>query len=100
MNVQALVTDLQNPGLVARALAIVADQLHVGKKLHFYGHCAVTLAGLTASSRNVEREVARGIAAAIRFGRAGEQVSDQVESFDVSHRIRSRRATYRRLIHQ
>ena len=99
VDVQAVVLDLQDAALVARAFALFADQLHVGQKLHLDRHRAVALARLAAAARDVERKVPGRVAALLRLPRGGEQRADQVERLDVRHRIRTRRAADRRLVH-
>ena len=73
MDVEAVVADLQDAALVARALALLADQLHVGQKLHLHGDGAIALAGFAAPAGNVEREMAGGVAALFGLARGGEQ---------------------------
>ena len=86
------------PLLIARALALLADQLHVGQKLHLHGDRAVALAGFAAAARNVEGKMAGGVAALLGFASGGEQGADQVEGLDVGHRIGARRAADGRLV--
>ena len=98
VNVQPVVADVEDAALEARAFALVADQLDIGQKLHLHRDGAVALAGFAASARNVEREMAGGVAALFGFARGGEQRADQVEGLDVGHRVGARRAADGRLV--
>ena len=100
VNVEAVVSDFQNAGLEAGALAVVADQFDVGQELHLHGDRAVALAGFAASSGNVEGKMARGVAAAVGLRRGGEQLANDVERLDIGDGIGARRAADGRLIHQ
>src|ERR1700730_16087818 len=60
MNALSAVTDLKNLGLIAGALAFLANKLDIGEKLHFDRHGPISLADLTSTSGNVERKVAWG----------------------------------------
>ena len=73
VDVQTVVANIQNAALVARALALFADQFHVGQELHLHRDRAIALAGFAAAARNVERKVARRVAALLGFARGGEQ---------------------------
>ena len=44
VNVLAVIANFQDFRLVARALALLANQFHIGEELHFDGHGAVALA--------------------------------------------------------
>ena len=57
MDVLASIANVQNIGLVTRALALFADQLNVGQELHLDGDGAVALANLAAAAGDVERKV-------------------------------------------
>ena len=72
VNVFALVVNFEHLRLVARAFALVADQLHVGEKLHFDGDGAVALAIFAASTGNVEGKMSGREAALLGFGQRGE----------------------------
>ncbi len=98
MDVLALIPNLEDLRLVARAFAFVADQFHVGQKLHLDGDSAVTLAVFAAAAGDVKREVSSGEATFLRFRKRSKQIADDVESFDVSDRIRARSAADWRLI--
>src|SRR5271169_1626200 len=67
MNVLAFVVDFKHLRLVASALTFVADQLHVGQKLHFNRNRAVTLAVFAASARYIERKMSSREAALLGF---------------------------------
>ncbi len=98
MDVAAVVADIQNAALVARALALVADQLDIGQELHLDGDGAVALAGLAAAAGDVEGEMAGGVAAPLGLFGGGEEAADEVEGLDVGDRIRARRAADGRLV--
>ena len=100
VNVLAVIANLQHFRLVARALALLADQLHVGQELHLHRDRAVALAGFAAAAGNVEGEMSRGVAALLALRQRGEQLADGVERLDVGHRIGARRAADGRLIDQ
>ncbi len=68
VNVLAAIAYIQNLRLVARALALLADQFDVGKKLHFHGDGAVALAGFTASTGDIEGKVPGGEASLFGLG--------------------------------
>ena len=100
VNVLALVLHVENLCLVARAVAVLAGQLHVGQELHLHRHRAVALAGVAAPARHVERKMPRREREPLGLGLRGKQLAHQIESLDVGDGIRARRATDRRLIHQ
>src|SRR4051794_11876174 len=54
VNVEALVFDFENAAFEARALAFIADELHVCEELHFDRDRAVPLTNLAASAGHVE----------------------------------------------
>ena len=76
VNVQAVVLDLENAALVARALALFAEQFDVGEELHLDGHGAIALADFAAAAGDVEGEVAGGVAALFGFAGGGEETAD------------------------
>ncbi len=100
VDVQALVADVEDGALEARALAFFAHQLDVGEELHLDGHGAVALAIFAAAAGDVEREVAGAVAAFLGVGRGGEDLADEIEGLDVGDRVGARRAADGRLIHQ
>src|SRR5215469_1951258 len=55
VNILSPVPDIEHLGLVACALAFLANQFDVGEKLHLNGVGAVALTGLAAAAWNVER---------------------------------------------
>src|SRR5262245_10618380 len=91
MNVLSLVANVKDLGLIARALAILANQLYIGQKLHFYGDGSITLARLTAAAGNVEGKVSCAETVLVRFRDRSENFTDGVEGLDIGHRIGSRR---------
>ena len=98
MNIFSVIANFQDAALKARATAFLADEFHVGEKLHFDGDGAVALAGFAAAARHVKGKMAGGVTATLRIWRIGKNFANRVESFEVSGRIRARRAADRRLI--
>ena len=98
VDVQAVVPDLEDAALEARAFALFADQFDVGQELHLDRDGAIALAGFAAAAGNVEREMSGGVAALFGFAGGGEEGADQVEGLDVGDRIGARRAADGRLI--
>ena len=98
VNIFVAVAHFQHAALEARAAAFLADQLHVGEELHLHGDRAVALAGFAAAAGDVEGEMAGGEAAALGFGRGGENFADGVEGFQIGGGIRARRAADGRLV--
>jgi len=98
VDVLALVTDLEDGGLVASAVAFFARQLHVGEELHLDCDRSVAFADIAAASGDVEGEVSGGEAAALRVRLRGEERADVIERFDVGYGIGARRAADRGLI--
>ena len=87
MNVLALVADFQRLAVVALAVANVAGDVNIGQEMHLNSYDAVSLAGLAASSLDVERKTPRCVAACPRFGYAGEQLADRRQEAGVGGRI-------------
>lgn len=54
VDVEALVPDVEDGGLVAGATAILADEFHIGEELHFDGDGAIALTGFAAAAGDVE----------------------------------------------
>src|ERR1700730_8100722 len=100
MNVLPAISHLEHRRLVARALTLLANQFHVGQKLHLHRDRAVPLTNLASPSGNVEREMSRPTSALLRFRQGSEQVADGIECLDISDRVRSRSAPDRRLVDQ
>ena len=100
MDVLAVIAHSENLRLVARAFAILADQFHIGQKLHFHGDRAVAGAGIAASAGDVEGKVSCGVAVFLGLGKGSEDLANGIERLDVGHRIRARRAADWRLVHQ
>ena len=94
----ALEADLERLAVVALALALLARHVDVGKEVHFDLDLAVAAAHLAATALDVEREPARLVPPGSRLLRLREQLTDLVEQPDVRGRIRSRRASDRRLV--
>ena len=87
--------DLEDLLLEPLAFADRAGHPHIGEEVHFEPRRAVALARLAAAAGTVEAEPRRRIAAHLRVGHAGKQVTDLVEDLDVRRRIRPRRAADR-----
>src|SRR6185503_43147 len=98
VNILPAITNVENLLLEARAFALLAHQLDVGKKLHLHGDRAVALANLAAPAWKIEREVRRIESSRLCFTRARKDFADRVVHFDVRHWIRTWRAPNRRLI--
>ena len=77
VNVLAAIANLQHLRLVARALALLANQFDVGQELHLDRDRAVALAGFAAAAGNVEGKVSGGETALLRFGKGSEQVANR-----------------------
>ena len=82
----------------AHAVALVAQDEHVSEELHLDADLALALARLAASSRHVEREVARRQPARLRIARQREQFANRIERLEVRDRVRPRRPSDGRLI--
>src|SRR6185369_7511590 len=91
MDIPAVVMDPQDFRLIARPLALFANQFDIGQELHFHGDRTVALAGLAATTRDIEREVSGCVSVLLRFRQGSEQFSDWVKRLDVGHRVRPRR---------
>ena len=100
VNILSPVPDIEHLGLVARPLAFLANQFDVGEKLHLNRDGAVALTGLAAAAWNVERKMPGGKSTLLRLRQGSEQIADAIERLDVGHRVRARRASDGRLIHQ
>ena len=100
MDVLSVIADGENLRLVTRAFAILADQFHVGQKLHFHGDRAIAGAGFAAAAGNVERKMSGGVAMLLGLGKGSEELANRIECLDVGHRIGARSASDGRLIHQ
>src|SRR5439155_22953522 len=100
VNILPAIPYFEHLGLETLPFALFANQFDIRQKLHFNHHSSVTLAGLATSAWNVEGEVPCGKATFVGFWSARKQIANSIESFDVSHRIRSRRAADRRLVNQ
>src|SRR5580658_10270035 len=98
VDVLAFVFDLEDGGLVARAVALLAGELDVGEKLHLDGDRAVAFADVAAATGNVEGEAAGGEALAARVGLCGVELADGVEGLDVGDGVRARGAADGRLV--
>src|ERR1019366_6821018 len=92
VNALAFVVDFEHLRLVARPLAFVADQFHIGQELHFDRDRAVALAGIATPARYVERKVSGREAALLRFRQRSKQFADDVKRLDVRDWIRARSA--------
>ena len=90
MDILAAIAHLECLRFVTRSFTLFADQLNVGKELHFYRNRAIALAGFTAPPRNVEGEVAGGETALFRLREGGKQVANSIESLDVGDGIGTR----------
>src|SRR2546425_7080587 len=72
---------------------------HVGQEAHLHAQAALAGARVASSTRDVEREAPRAVAAQARLGHHGEQAPDVVEEADVGGRRRARRPPDGALVH-
>ena len=93
VDVEVLVANVEDGGLVAGSVALFADQFHVGQELHFDGNGAIALTGFAASAGDVEGEVAGGVAAALGFFGGGEEAATDIEGLDVGDGVGAGGAT-------
>ena len=100
VDVLPVIANLQHFGLVPHALALFANQLHIGQKLHLDCHRAVALACLATAAGNVEGEMPGGVTALLALRLCREQLPNGIKRLDIRHRVRPRRSSDRRLIHQ
>src|SRR5580704_6445270 len=98
VDILALVLDLKNGSLVARAIALLARELDVSKELHLHGDGAISFANVAATSGNVEAEAAGSEALAPRIGLRSIELANGVEGLDVGDGVGARRAPDGRLI--
>src|SRR6266536_2324446 len=59
MNILAAITYVQNLLLEPRSLAFLTYEFYVGKELHLYRNCAISLANLAPAPRQVKGKVRR-----------------------------------------
>src|SRR5580692_6870209 len=71
MDVLALVLHLEDGGLVARGVALLAGELDVGEELHLDGDGAIAFADIAAAAGDVEAETAGGEVLAASVGLCG-----------------------------
>src|SRR5262249_37987654 len=77
----------EHAALEARTTAFLANQLHVSKELHLYGNGAVALTRFATPTRNIERKMARGVAAALSVRCLSKYVTDCIECFQIGCRV-------------
>src|ERR1700722_7843993 len=94
----AFVTNGESFRVVAFAAADFAGYVNVRKKIHFDATLAISLASFAAAAFHVEAEASRAISALAGFRKHGKKVAYGRENTAVSSRIRTRGATYGRLI--
>ena len=90
--------DLQRLGVVAGALADLAEHLHVRHELQVGRDDALPAAVLAAAALDVEAEPRGRVAARLGLGRGGEELPDLVVDADVGGGVGARRAPDRRLV--
>src|ERR1044072_183421 len=100
MNRAAFVFYVEQRRFKAHPFALFASQLYVGKELHLLDLDTVAFASLATTARHIEAEVRRVKAMRLSFASRSEQIANAVVDFDVSDRVRARRATDWRLIYQ
>src|ERR1700722_3753956 len=94
----AFVTNGESFRVVAFAAADFAGHVNVRKEIHFDATLAISLASFTAAAFHVEAEASRAISALAGFRKHRKEIAYGRENTTVSGRIRTRRASYRRLI--
>ena len=72
VDVLAVIADLQHLRLVARALALLADELDIGQELHLDGDGAIALADFAAAAGDVEGKMPGSVAALLALGQAAK----------------------------
>src|SRR3984957_8150981 len=100
VNILAVIAHLEHLRLVTRALALLADQFHVGEELHLYRDRTIAVASVAASAGYVEGERSSRQPTFFRLGQGSEELANGVEGLDIRDRIRSRGPPNRRLIDQ
>src|SRR4051812_2046485 len=100
VDIQHLVLHFKDAALITCALTLFADQLDVCQKLHLDGDCSVALTHLAPATGDVEREMSRCVTSPSRLWSCRKRLANQVEGFDIGHRIGSRRPSDWRLVHQ
>ena len=94
----AFVFDVKGFAVVALALAHLAGHVHIRQKVHLDFDNAITLAGFTTATLDVETEASRLVSADFRFRELGEEIADMGEHTGVGRRVGTRRAPDRRLV--
>ena len=97
-NIFPLVMNIKGLPVVARFLAHFAGNIDIRQKMHLNLDDAVAFAGLAPAALHVEAETAGLVTAHPGFRSLAEQFAHRVEQPGVGGRIRSRRATDRRLV--
>src|SRR6185369_17592160 len=100
MNILSAVPDFQNLRFESCAFTFFADQLDISEKLHFHDDGAVALTGFAAASRHIERKMPGRKPAFVRLRSRRKQLTNPVECLYISHWIRPRGPSNRRLVHQ
>src|SRR5277367_32956 len=94
----ALIFDIEGGIFVTRTVTFLARQFNISQELHLDRNGAVAFADIAAAAGDVEGKVSSGEAFAPCVRLRGEECANVIEGLDVSHGIRSRGATDRRLI--
>src|ERR1700704_1988120 len=97
-DVLASVRDIERVAVVARALADLTRDVHVGKKVHLDLDRAVARTRFAPSPAHVERKTSGEIPADLRLLCLAEEPADVVEHSRVRRGIGARRAPDRRLV--
>src|SRR5690349_4600139 len=92
---QSAKAHLECLAVVSLALAHVARDVDVGKKMHLDFHESIAFTCFAASALHVERKTTGTISANFCFGHFSEQLADWSEQSGVRRRIRSRCAPNR-----
>src|SRR5262245_36853810 len=100
MNVPATICDVEDLRLESLAVALVAWDEDIREKLHVDADLSLALTRFATAARHVERKMAGRQPSRPGILRGRQQLPNRIECLEVCDRIRSGRASDRRLIHQ
>src|SRR5262245_51926808 len=98
VNIPAFETYFQSFAIESFAVAYVASNVDIRKKVHLYLDRPRSLAVLATPALYVEGESAGFETPGLRFGQIGEKVADSGKKSHVGGRIRTRRTSDRALV--
>ena len=84
--------------IVSSTTAHLTRYIHIWQEVHFYLGDTVSAAGLTSSALHIEAEASLLISSHLSLWHLCKEVSNRIEHSRVSRRVRSRRASDRRLV--